>query len=295
MNSGRKLTATTLGMLAILGMTTSCSSSNRLSIVHFDQTILGDTQKDLGVSIGIKKGNTTLQTALNGVLSGISQETRNTWMTEALERSTSDNVKGSGEIITEATEDKDKFTLTVGLECDYAPFNWTDVTPNSFTYPIDGQTKQYADGYDVTIAKYLAQNLQYNLKIVKLEWDALIPALNNGTINAVIAGMTDTEERRLSIDFTDEYYRSEMVLVVKENSKYATATSLADFANAKIVSQVSTVTDDVISDWAKAYNVNHLNAMDSFAVCAAAVMSGTADAMTAELPVATSIVNGANR
>ena len=53
------------------------SGSKELTIVHFDQAILGETQKDLGVSIGIKKGNTTLQTALNEALATISVETRN--------------------------------------------------------------------------------------------------------------------------------------------------------------------------------------------------------------------------
>lgn len=181
-------------------------------------------------------------------------------------------------------------TLRIGLECDYAPFNWTETEANSYTYAIKG-TNQYADGYDIQVGKYLAEKMDYKLEVVKLEWDALIPALSNGTINAVIAGMTDTEERRESIDFSDEYYRSELVLVVRSSSTYASATSLSSFANAKFVSQVSTVTDEVIDDWVTAYNVKHLSALSDFPTCAIAVQNGTADAMTAEYPVANAIVN----
>ena len=145
------------------------------------------------------------------------------------------------------------------------------------------------------IAYQIAKTLGYDLKIQKMDWDALIPWAQQGENRIIIAGMTDTEERRLSIDFTDEYWKSELVLVVKENSKYANATSLEDFRGAKIVSQTSTVTDDVISSWVTPYGVNHLSPLDTFSTCAIAVQNGTADAMTAELPVATSIVNGTNR
>ena len=269
----------------------SCSStSSKLKIIHFDQTILGDSAKDLGVSIGVKKGNTTLLNEVNNALASLSQDTRNQLMTEATYRSNGDYSTSTLKYTVPTNSEK---TIKIGLECNYAPFNWTDVSDNDYNYPIKG-TNQFADGYDIQVASYLASTLGYNLEIVKLEWESLIPSLNTDTIDLVIAGMTDTEERRQSIDFTNEYYRSELVLVVREDSKYANATSLSDFAGAKIVSQVSTVTDDVINSWTTTYNVEHLNALDTFATCALAVQNNTADAMTAELPVATSIVNGSN-
>lgn len=269
----------------------SCSStSSKLKIIHFDQTILGDSAKDLGVSIGVKKGNSTLLNEVNNALASLSQDTRNQLMTEATYRSNGDYSTSTLKYTVPTNSEK---TIKIGLECNYAPFNWTDVSDNDYNYPIKG-TNQYADGYDIQVASYLASTLGYNLEIVKLEWESLIPSLNTDTIDLVIAGMTDTEERRQSIDFTNEYYRSELVLVVREDSKYANATSLSDFAGAKIVSQVSTVTDDVINSWTTTYNVEHLNALDTFATCALAVQNNTADAMTAELPVATSIVNGSN-
>ena len=91
--------------------------------------------------------------------------------------------------------------LIVGMECNYSPFNWTAIKEDEYTLPISNAKGQYADGYDVQIAKYIADFIGYNLIIQKLEWEVLIPSLENNTINAVIAGMTDTEDRRKSIDY----------------------------------------------------------------------------------------------
>ena len=282
-------------LLAVLGVTslTSCSDQDELKIIHFDQTILGDAQKDLSVSIGIKKGNDELKNKINVALNELSNEEKNKLMVEATNRSTSEeqnNVEGE-EILTKAPYDPSKKDLVIGLECNYAPFNWTETTASTYTYPIQSKTNEFADGYDIQIGKYLASKLDYNLKIVKLDWDSLIPALQNDTINLVIAGMTDTAERRQSIDFTIPYYTSELVLIVNSNSIYANATSLDDFKDARVVSQVSTVTNDVIDTWVDKFNVKHLSPLDTFATCALAVKGGSADAMTAELPVALSIVS----
>ena len=288
----RNLFLTSVLALTSVMSLASCggSTSNKLKIVRFDQTILGDSAKDLGVSIGVKKGNTDLLNRVNEALSNLSSDSRNTLMTEATARSNESTVAST---LNYTASSGNTETIRIGLECDYAPFNWTDTSKNDYNYPIKG-TSFYADGYDIQIGKYLSSTLHCNLEVVKLDWEALIPALETDTIDLVIAGMTDTEERRKSIDFTSEYYRSELVLVVREDSKFASATSLTDFKGAKIVSQVSTVTDDVIENWVEQFGVTHLSAMDTFSTCALAVQNNSADAMTAELPVATSIVNGSN-
>ncbi|MFA7111674.1 MAG: transporter substrate-binding domain-containing protein [Bacilli bacterium] len=272
----------------------SCGGTgNHLAIVHFDQTILGDTQKDLSVSIGIKKGNDELKEKINTSLAKISTSTRNEWMEEAITKHT-ETATGTDGALTTAPHDSAKPDLIVGLECNYSPFNWTETVATDYTYPIDGKINEYAAGYDVKLAKTIAEDIGYNLIINKMEWDALIPAITTDTITIIIAGMTDTEERRQSIDFTDVYYQSELVLVVNASGELANATSLSDFAGNNIVSQVSTVTDSIIDEWVTSYGVKHLNPLNDFSTCAIAVQNGTADAMTAELPVATSIVNGAN-
>ena len=110
----------------------------------------------------------------------------------------------------------------VGMECDYPPFNWTQVEADENSVPIDGGMG-YAGGYDVEIAKRIAEALDKELVVVKIEWDGLIPALNSGMIDAVIAGMSPTAERKITVDFTDAYYNSDLVIVVRKDSEYANA------------------------------------------------------------------------
>ena len=187
-----------------------------------------------------------------------------------------------------------KEDLIVGLECDYAPFNWTETSAKETTLPIEGKANQYADGYDIQIAKLIGEYENMNVIIRKMEWDSLIPSLQSGEINAVIAGMTDTEDRRQSIDFTDEYYRSELALVVKK--EYAKEEVLDQdafkvFISGKtIVSQTSTVTDELIDIFVTDYGAIHNKSVDTFATAALDIQNGVSFAMTAELPVATSIV-----
>ena len=273
----------------------SCDSSSELTIVQFEQSILGDSQKDLSVSIGVEI-DSALTDDLNSVLAEISTDTRNTIMTDATERSTSlEQIQGEDgdEVLTEAPYDETKETLIIGMEANYAPFNWTETSASSYTYPLFDKTGEYADGYDVQIAKMCADELGYNLIIKKFTWDALIPALNTGEINMIIAGMTDTDERRLSIDFTDPYYTSELVLIVSADSDLADMTDLSDLNGKTVVSQIQTVTDDVIEDiLVPDYGAIHSSALTTFASCATAVQTGVADAMTAEYPVAVSIVSG---
>ena len=98
-----------------------------------------------------------------------------------------------------------KDTFKVGLEAAYPPFNWTQLDDSNGAVPIDG-SKEFAGGYDVEIAKQIADGLGKELVIVKTEWDGLLPSLLSGKIDAIIAGMSPTEDRKKSIDFSDNYY-----------------------------------------------------------------------------------------
>ena len=187
--------------------------------------------------------------------------------------------------------------LVIGLECDYAPFNWSETSPNEHTLKVFNKNL-YCDGYDVQIAKILGRELNMEVIIMQTPWTALVSDLQMGTINAIIAGMTDTEERRESISFTNEYYRSELVLIVSKNiaEQYKNQTLNAEQFQAlvygkNIVSQDSTVTNDVIEIFEENYGAIHSQPLDSFSLAATDVSIGSAFAMTAELPVAQSIVS----
>lgn len=174
--------------------------------------------------------------------------------------------------------------LVVGMEAGYPPFNWTQKDDSNGAVKIQG-TDQYAGGYDVEIAKRVAKQLGKELVIVKTEWDGLTPALVSGKIDAIIAGMSPTEERKATIDFTDSYYDSQLVLVVKKGSKYANATSLADFSGAKVTAQLNTFHYSVID---QIPGVDKQAAMDNFPAMRVALQAGTIDAYVSELPEAIS-------
>jgi ABC-type amino acid transport substrate-binding protein len=136
-------------------------------------------------------------------------------------------------------------TIIVGLECNYAPFNWTQIESEAPAVKIEGDAA-YCDGYDIAIAQAIADGLNKTLIVKKIAWEGLEPALNSNEIDMIVAGMTDTAERRESVSFSSPYYASDMVLIVRKDSLYASAKSLADFSGAKVIAQLSTFHDDIV-------------------------------------------------
>ncbi|HIX44391.1 MAG TPA: transporter substrate-binding domain-containing protein, partial [Candidatus Kurthia intestinigallinarum] len=173
-----------------------------------------------------------------------------------------------------------KDTFTVGMEAGYPPFNWTQQDDSNGAVKIkDGS--EYAGGYDVAIAQKVADKLGKELVIVKTEWDGLVPALTSGKIDAIVAGMSPTKERLKTIDFSDVYYTSNLVMVVKKGSKYENATSLADFSGAKITAQLNTFHYSVID---QIDGVKKQSAMDNFPAMRVALESGKIDGYVSERP-----------
>ncbi len=173
--------------------------------------------------------------------------------------------------------------IKVGMECNYAPFNWTQAQKTDTAVALDGGG--YADGYDVQIAKKIADSLGVELKIVKTEWEGLIPALTSGTVDLVIAGMSPLADRKVSIDFSEYYYASELVIVVKKDGAFKDAASLADFSGAKITGQLSTFHYDVID---QITDVKKQTALADFPSMITALESGAIDGYVSELPGAVS-------
>lgn len=188
----------------------------------------------------------------------------------------------SGASSAATTEQK---VLKVGMECAYAPFNWTQTSDKNNAVALGDST--YAYGYDVMIAQKIADGLGMKLEVVKTEWDGLLPAVTSGKIDLIIAGMSPTTERKQSIDFTDSYYASALVIVVKKDGKYASATKLADFSGAKITGQLNTFHYTVIDQIS---GVKKQTAMKDFPSMIVALQSGKIDGYISELPGALSAV-----
>lgn len=135
-------------------------------------------------------------------------------------------------------------TLRVAMECGYAPYNWTQPTDANGAVPIADST-EYAYGYDVMMAKHICEELGWELEIVKLDWDSLVPAVVSGTVDCVIAGQSITSERLQVVDFSEPYYYASIITLTKSDSEYADAQGVADLAGATCTSQLNTIWYDV--------------------------------------------------
>ena len=167
--------------------------------------------------------------------------------------------------------------LRVGMECAYAPNNWQESEPTDTNVPIDNVDGAYAEGYDVQWAKIIADYLGLELVIIKMDWDGLIPALNAGQIDAIIAGMMDTAARREAINFSNAYHETQYGMMVLEGSPFANAVSIQDFSGASVLGQKDTALDTVID---QIEGVNHLTPVASVPDMLARLKQGTCDAIT---------------
>lgn len=186
---------------------------------------------------------------------------------------------GSSDSKSVSTE-KEGGTFKVGLEAGYAPFNWTQMDDSNGGVKIQGNA-EYAGGYDVEIAKIIAKGLGKELVIVKTEWDGLTPALTSGKIDAIIAGMSPTAKRKKTIDFSENYYKSDLVMVVKKGGTFEKATSIKDFSGAKVTAQLNTFHYTVID---QINGVVKKPAMDNFPAMRVALESGMIDGYVSERP-----------
>ncbi len=181
------------------------------------------------------------------------------------------------------TNSDDQFV--VGMECNYAPFNWQTSQETETSVSIGGAG--LCDGYDVRMASEIADSLGKELVVKKLDWDGLQPALESGEIHAIIAGMTADADREQGIDFTTPYFESEMVMIVNKDGNYIDATSLNDFSGANVIGQMNTNYDTIID---QIEGVNHLTPRSAYPELVQTLLSGESDGVTAELPVAEGVV-----
>ena len=196
----------------------------------------------------------------------------------------------------------DNSKLVIGLECAYQPFNWTTSESNDHTLPIDG-SKEFVDGYDSDIAKYLSKDLNKEVVIKKITWENLIPSLLNDNINMILAGMSSTAERRKTIDFSDAYLSSDLAFLIKtenlpENNSKENPAKYDDllelFKDKNLICQSGVVGDDIIENYfssKKDFNIKHNSPLATYPLAAMDVKSGGAFAMPAELPVVEAMTN----
>ena len=188
---------------------------------------------------------------------------------------------GGEESSTAAKSGLEDGVLTVAMECAYAPYNWTQADDSNGAVPIK-DSNNYANGYDVIIAKKLAEELGVELEIVKSDWDSLIPAIQSGTVDCVIAGQSITADRMQQVDFTEPYFYATIVTLTKSDSQYASATSVADLSGATATSQMNTIWYN--SCLPQIPDANILPAQADAPAMLVALNSGTCDIVVTDKP-----------
>ena len=180
-------------------------------------------------------------------------------------------------------EEENENVLRVAMECAYAPYNWTQTDDSNGAVPISG-TNDYAYGYDVMMAKLIAESMGKELEIVKLDWDSLVPAVSSGDVDLVIAGQSITAERLEVVDFSDPYFYASIVTLTKADSKYASAASVADLAGATCTSQLGTIWYDICLPQIPEANI--LTAQETAPAMLVALESGAVDLVVTDMPTA---------
>ena len=173
--------------------------------------------------------------------------------------------------------------FTVAMECAYAPYNWSQTDDSNGAVPIK-DSNEYANGYDIMIAKKICEVNGWQLEVIRSDWDSLVPAVQTGTIDAAIAGQSMTAERAEQVDFAGPYFYATIVCVTKSDSKYADAKSIADLAGGSCTAQIATIWYDKCLPQIE--NANILTASETAPAMLMALESNQVDYICTDMPTA---------
>ena len=178
--------------------------------------------------------------------------------------------------------------LTVGMECAYAPYNWTQMDDSNGAVPIVNNPGSYANGYDVMMAQKVCDTYGWELEVMALEWGGLSPALDAGTIDVAIAGQSMTADRLAEVDMAGPYYYATIVCVTTKDSQYASATSIDDLSGGLCTAQSGTIWYE--SCLPQIPDAQVQAPADTAPAMIMALESGTVDFICTDMPTATAAV-----
>ncbi|MET0016044.1 transporter substrate-binding domain-containing protein [Oscillibacter sp.] len=173
--------------------------------------------------------------------------------------------------------------LTVAMECAYAPYNWSQPDDSNGAVPIK-DSNEYANGYDVMMAQKLCQANGWKLEVVRLDWDSLIPAVQSGTVDAVIAGQSMTADRAEQVDFAGPYLYASIVCLTKADGAFADAKGLSGLAGGTCTSQLGTIWYDTCLPQIKDAKIQ--TASESAPAMLMALETGAVDFVCTDMPTA---------
>ncbi|MCR5088056.1 MAG: transporter substrate-binding domain-containing protein [Oscillospiraceae bacterium] len=174
--------------------------------------------------------------------------------------------------------------LTIAMECAYAPYNWTQSDDSNGAVPISNVPGSYANGYDVMIARQICEANGWELEVIQSDWDSLVPGVQTGTFDAVIAGQSMTAERAEQVDFAGPYFYATIVCLTKADSPYASAAGLADLAGGSCTAQIATIWYDTCLPQIEGANM--LTAAETAPAMLMALETGMVDFVCTDMPTA---------
>jgi len=173
--------------------------------------------------------------------------------------------------------------LTVAMECAYAPYNWSQPDDSNGAVPIK-DSNEFANGYDVMMAQKLCDANGWKLEVVRLDWDSLIPAVQSGTVDAVIAGQSMTADRAEQVDFAGPYLYATIVCLAKKDSTFASAKGISDLSGGTCTSQLGTIWYDTCLPQIKDAKIQ--TAAESAPAMLMALETGSVDFVCTDMPTA---------
>ena len=174
--------------------------------------------------------------------------------------------------------------LTIAMECAYAPYNWTQGDDSNGAVPIKDSDGEFANGYDVMMAKKICEANGWDLEVVRLDWDSLIPAVQTGQVDAVIAGQSMTTDRMEQVDFAGPYLYASIVCVTKADSELANAKGKSELAGHSCTSQASTIWYDTCLPQIEGADIK--TAKDGAPLMLMALETGEVDFVCCDMPTA---------
>ena len=173
--------------------------------------------------------------------------------------------------------------LTVAMECAYAPYNWSQPDDSNGAVPIANAPGNYANGYDVMMAKKLCDANGWQLEVMQLDWDSLVPAVQNGTVDAVIAGQSMTADRMEMVDFAGPYLYATIVCLAKSGTAQAEAKGISQISGT-CTSQMGTIWYDTCLPQIKGADIQ--TAAESAPAMLMALETGAVDFVCTDMPTA---------
>ncbi|WP_166242025.1 ABC transporter substrate-binding protein [Paenibacillus turpanensis] len=178
---------------------------------------------------------------------------------------------------TKLDEIKKAGKIVLGTSADYPPYE--------FHKTVNG--KDEIVGFDIELAKEFAKDLGVKLEIKDMKFDGLLPALQAGNIDVIIAGMTPDEERKKAVDFSKIYYTAVQTVVVRaeDNDKLKTTD---DLKGKKVGAQKGSVQEDIVAEQISGSTAKILPKIPDLFM---ELKSKKVDALVVEEPVAAAYVS----